>query len=123
MDDLFHVIRSLQTDFVVVHCTGEELVLAVQAAEIDGVIGPANLRFSRPWGGWACRWDSVKSEWQDTPELSMPSQGLIREAHIKPVPVGISLSFSDKQDPLIRWGFVADGLVVEPGTGQSRAGA
>ena len=123
MDNLFETIRSLQTDFVVAHCADEEIVLAVRAVEITGVIGPANLRFSRPRGAWAARWDSVRCEWRDAPELSMPSHGWIREAHIKPIPVGISVSFSDKQDPLTRWGFTANGLTVESGTGLSRAGA
>ncbi|MFC5571605.1 hypothetical protein ACFPN1_16240 [Lysobacter yangpyeongensis] len=123
MDDLFHTVRSLQTQFVVAHRTEEEIVLAVDAAEVAGVLGPANLRFSRPRDAWASRWDSVLREWQDVPELSTPMHGLICEAHIKPIPVGITVSFSDKQEPLIRWGFVADGLTVESGSGLSRAGA
>jgi hypothetical protein len=123
MDDLLRTVRSLQTNFVVAHRTDDEIVLAVDSAEFAGVIGPASLRFTRPRRVWASRWDSAHGEWQDAPELSTPRHGLIREAHIKPVAVGFSVSFSDKQEPLVRWGFFAAGLTVEPGIHQSRAGA
>ena len=123
MEDSLQTIRSLCTEFVVTHRTDDEIVLAVDNFEVAGVIGPASLRFIRPRRGWASRWDAADGEWQDAPELSTPMRGAIREVHIKPVPVGVSVSFSDKQEPLVRWGFVADGLTVEPGTNQSRAGA
>jgi hypothetical protein len=123
MDDLLRTISSLQTDFVVAHRNDDEIVLAVDSAEVAGVIGPANLRFIRPRRAWASRWDSVHGEWLDAPECSAPLHGSIREAHVKSVPVGVSVSFSDKQEPLVRWGFVADGLTVEPGSHPSPAGA
>ena len=123
MDDLFRTVRSLQTNFVVAHRNDDEIVLAVDTAEVAGAIGPASLQFIRPRRAWASRWDSVHGEWQDAPECSAPMHGSIREAHVKPVPGGVSVTFSDKQEPLVRWGFVADGLTVEPGSQHSPAGA
>jgi hypothetical protein len=125
MNDSFHTVRSLRTEFVVTRRADDEIVLAVDAAEIAGAIAPASLIFNRPRRAWASRWDSSRSEWQDAPELSAPTQGSIREAFIKPIPAGISLSFSDGQEPLVRWGFIADGLTVErlSGAHTSRAGA
>ena len=123
MDDSFRTIRSLQTDFVVVRRTDMEIVLAVDTAEFAGIVGPAKLRFSRPRGARASRWNPDRCEWVDARELCMPASGSILEAHVKPVPGGISLSFSDKKLPLVRWGFTADAVAVEPDLRQPQLGA
>ncbi len=119
MDDLLNTVRSLQCNFVVTRRTDEEFVFVVDSAELAGFNGPATFRFMRPRRAWASRWDSVRGEWQDALELSAPMRGSIREARIKEVPAGITVSFSDKEDPLVRWGFIADGLSVAQGAKQS----
>lgn len=113
MDESFQTIRSLNTDFVITQRTDDAVVLAVAAANFEGATAPAHLKFQKPRRAWACRWNSNRNEWEDAKELSTPKQGAIREAFIKPVRGGVSLSFSDGREPLVRWGFVADGLTIE----------
>jgi hypothetical protein len=123
MDESFNTIRSLNTEFAVKHRGDDEIVLSVDVAEVAGVKGPANLKFTHPRRPWASRWDSAKGTWQDAPELSTPENGFIREAFIKPVPSGLSLSFSDGQAPVVRWGFIADDLSIEHWLGRHNRGA
>lgn len=111
--DSFHTIRSLNTDFIVTQRTDDEVVLTVDAANVEGAIVSAHLKFHKPRRAWACRWNSSRNEWEDKEELSSPTHGSIREAFIKPVRAGVSLSFSDGSEPIIRWGFIADRLTIE----------
>ena len=123
MEDQLRAVRSLQTNFVMLENTENDIVLAVDSVEMAGTTAPGILRFSRPRQVWASRWDSSARNWQDAPEFCLPTQGQIREAHIKLIPVGISASFTDRGEPLVRWGLIADSFSVEPSTDSSPSGA
>ena len=59
-------------------------------------------------------WDSAHSKWIELPELSSPASGFIAETFVKKVSSGYSVSFSDRSNPLVRWGFTADAISIGP---------
>lgn len=116
VDDLLEAIRSLNSEFHVVLRDPQRLELVLTRVVLAGVEGSYVISFAAPRGARAAEWDSSCSRWNDRPELASPVAGLIAEALVKPVPGGYAVSFSDRSDPLVRWGFTADAISIRPWT-------
>jgi hypothetical protein len=114
INDLLEAIRSLNSRFQVVLRDPQRLELALTHVAIAGAEGSCVITFTSPRGDWAMEWDSAHSKWVERPDLSCPAYGLIAEAFVKRVPSGYTVSFSDRSDPLVRWGFTADGASIRP---------
>jgi len=115
-NDLLEAIRSLNSRFQVVQRDPQGLELALTRVVLAGAEGPYVIRFTSPRGAWAMEWDSAHSKWIERPEFSSPEFGLIAEAFVKPVPSGYTVSFSDRSEPLVRWGLTADAISIRPAT-------
>ncbi|WP_266180362.1 hypothetical protein [Dyella humicola] len=113
-NDLLEAIRSLNSRFRVVQSDSQRFELALTRVVLAGTEGSYVIGFTSPRGGWAMEWDSAHSKWIDRPELSSPTSGLIAEAFVKQVSSGYSVSFSDRRNPLVRWGFTADAISIRP---------
>lgn len=116
MEESFSVIRKLKSEFVVSHRAETDIIMSVENLDVAGVVVPAILMFENYHSLWASRWDSVQYDWQDIPEFSIPGSGYIREAFVKRIASGVKFSFSDGCEPVVRWGFAADSVSIEPGT-------
>lgn len=117
MNESLNAIKNLNTEFLVIRRIDGELVLSVSVVDAGDVISPAKLKFSGYRSWWGSRWDSVEGCWQNVPELATPDSGFIGEVFIKRIASGIKFSFSDGREPVVRWGFMADGVSVEQATG------
>jgi hypothetical protein len=113
-DGLLEAIRSLNSSFQVVLSDAQRLELALTRVVFAGAEGSYVVSFTRPRSAWAMEWDAARSEWIERPELSSPASGLIVEAFAKQGPGGYRLSFSDRSEPLVRWGFTADAMSIRP---------
>jgi hypothetical protein len=113
MENLLETVRSLNTAFTVVHKSDEELVLALEHADVAGTVRPTNLRFQEPHDVWASCWNETHREWKEISGFVIPDQGKIVDAFIKPIGNSVKISLSDKCIPLIRWGFTAKWCILE----------
>ena len=112
MEQAIQTIRSLRSSFRVSARTETEVVMHVDMAEHGGVIGPCVIRFESPIHSWADEWVPESSKWKERPDLVVPAEGQIDEAHIKPVGSRFKLSFAAHRVPLVRWGFTTKSVTV-----------
>lgn len=112
MEDVLQVIRSLHSEFRVLARDSNSLKIRVASVQTGDFTGPCLLEFHDPTHPWACEWDAAASEWRDRPELAEPGEGRIDEAFIKHGGRGYLLSFAERVDPLVRWGFTASSVSV-----------
>jgi hypothetical protein len=107
MQTAFETIRALRTHFAVVKNSSEEFAIRVDDAGLRDVRGPAILKFLSPTHAWAATWDDSTKEWKDVLGFIFPEQGEINEAFVKAVGSRLKVSFTDRKNPLLRWGFTA----------------
>ena len=85
----------------------------IDSVEIGGHDVSCVIEFHGLSGHWASQWDSAENLWKTRPDLAAPIEGQIDESFIKPAGDGYSLSFSERRDPLVRWGFFAESASVQ----------
>jgi len=112
MEGVLQLIRSLHSEFRVLGRDNNSLKIRVASVQASDFTGPCLLEFHHPTHPWACEWNAVANEWRDRPELAEPSGGRIHEAFIKHGARGYLLSFAERIDPLVRWGFTASSVSV-----------
>lgn len=113
-NDLLEAIRSLNSTFRVIQSDSQRFELALTRVVFAGTEGSYVIGFTSPRGGWATQWDSAHSKWIELPELSSPASGFLAEAFVMQVSSGYSVSFSDRSNPFVRWGFTADAISIRP---------
>jgi len=112
MESVIQVIRSLHSEFRVLARDSISLKIRVTSVHSADFTGPCLLEFHNPTHPWACEWDVAAKGWRDRFDLAEPGEGRIDEAFIKHGGQGYILSFAERIDPLVRWGFTASSVSV-----------
>jgi len=114
VEQAFELIRSLNSRFRILSRDDALLSMHVDPGRLEGREVACVIDFQMPSGRWASEWNAGEKQWRSRPDLATPSEGRIDEAFIKPAGDGYSLSFAGHGDPLVRWGFFAEALLIRP---------
>jgi len=114
VEQAFELIRSLNSQFRILSHDDALLSMHVDSGRLEGREVACVIDFQMPSGRWASEWDASQKQWRSRPDLATPSEGRIDEAFIKPAGDGYSLSFAERSEPLVRWGFFAEALLIRP---------
>jgi hypothetical protein len=115
VEQAVELIRSLNSRVRILSRNDASLTMHVDSVRIDGRDAAGVIEFLVPSGSWAGEWDAAEKQWRSRPDLATPNEGRIDEAFIKPAGDGFALSFAERCEPLVRWGFFTEAVRLRSG--------